>query len=102
MQGVTKTKKSFTGNKDIFNNTIPFNEDHIWPKSKGGTNAKVNLLKLSKKSNDAKKNLTSGTINGIRFSIEKKMTKQDEAGNQTTYGIMYVLVGKEWFKVVNG
>ena len=102
MQNIEGTLKSINGNKDVFGNTAPFNSDHIWPKSKGGTDAKINKLKLSKKSNDEKKDKTKGTINEIRFSVEKQTTPVDSSGNQTIYGVLYVKKNEKWYEVVNG
>ena len=102
MQNIAGKLKSINGNKDVFENTSPFNIDHVWPKSKGGTDAKINKLKLSKKSNDEKKDKTRGMINNIRYSVEKKTTPIDSSGEQTMFGTLYVLKNDEWYEVVNG
>ncbi len=102
MQNIKGILKSTNDEKDIFNNPAPFNEDHIWPKSRSGTNAKINKLKLSKISNADKKDLTSGEVNGFRFAIERATTKKDKNGNQTIYGILYIEKKGDWYKVTNG
>lgn len=102
MQNIKGNLKSINGSVDVFENNSPFNTDHVWPESKGGTNTDLNKLKLSQTTNDDKKDLTTGEINGFRFSVEKSITKKNDNGEQSVYGTLYIKKENSWYKVVNG
>ncbi len=56
---------------DVFGNRcLFFVKDHIYPKSKGGSNWKENEQLLCPLSNQEKSDKMRGSINGLRFSIE--------------------------------
>ena len=77
----------------------PDDIDHIYPKSSGGTDAKINMQRLSVSANKGKDNKTKGKIgDSWKFAIVKQ-TKGD-----TVFGVMYIRHNQwsenEWKKVI--
>lgn len=73
--------------RDIFNNECAeFEEDHIFPLSKNGSNRKENILLMCPASNREKADKTKGTINGKRFYVKHAgRDAQNKIIGQLTY-----------------
>ena len=82
-----KTKKSWDSlkNLDCFENGNPKTIDHIWPKSKGGSNGKINQMHISLVTNQLMGDKTKGRIGQYRWSKVKAVTK-----DKTVYGILRI------------
>ncbi|MCK5867769.1 MAG: hypothetical protein KAG14_05155 [Mycoplasmataceae bacterium] len=72
--------------------------DHIWPKSRNGSNVVDNKQTLSREANLLKANDIKGTINEVRYTTH--MHTEDEYGK--VVGQMYVTFngGIDWYKVI--
>lgn len=87
----------YDANECIFGLTGEATTDHVWPKSRNGSNVVENKQTLSRESNLLKGNDIKGTINDVRFTTH--MFSEDEYGK--VVGQMYVTFdgGIDWYEV---
>ena len=88
----------FDTNKCIFGFTGEATTDHIWPKSRNGSNLIDNKQTLSREANLLKADNIKGRINEVRFTTH--MHREDEYGK--VVGQMYVTFdgGSDWYEVM--
>ncbi len=87
--------KSYSNNKDCFDNKGPSTDDHIWALANGGSKLQKNIQLLTRESNEAKANDNKGIINGIRFSI----TQIGKDDSNKKIGQMKIFKDNKWITI---